>query len=175
MKTTQITINRNIPVLIDGKKTKDAKTGYNVTEQIKFKGTQHEFNNDLVLIPDYGNHKKCPVKTACKLSGKYTKLIKNNLKVLKLNYCYSADGYKGAYFGTKKTNVTEVMEYLKSIKTDSKYLDKIAKIDDKKKAEKKADKKQGDAVNKVGAKGDFIQLQEQVRQLTEMISNLQTS
>ena len=91
-----------------------------------------------------------------------------------MNYCYSADGYKGAYFGTKKTNIEEVMDYLKSIKTDGKYLEKIAKVDAKRK-EEKSGTKQGEAVNKVGAKGDFIQLQEQVKQLTEMISNLQTS
>jgi len=175
MKKSEITIKRNVPILDEnGKKIKDDKTGYNVTEQITFKGTKVEFSNDLVLIPDYGKNKKCPVQTACKLSGKYTKLIRNNLKGLKMNYCYSADGYKGAYFGTKKTNIEEVMDYLKSIKTDGKYLEKIAKVDAKRK-EEKSGTKQGEAVNKVGAKGDFIQLQEQVKQLTEMISNLQTS
>ena len=175
MKTSQITIKRNIPVLDEtGKKIKDDKTGYNVTEEIKFKGTKHEFNNDLVLIPDYGKDKRCPVQTACKLSGQYTKLIKNNLKALNMNYCYSADSYKGAYFGTKKTDVQEVMDYLQSVKVDKNYKAKITKIDAERKAEKSG-KRQGESVAKVGAKGDFIQLQEQVKQLTEMLSNLQTS
>ena len=176
MKTKQITITRNIPVLdTDGKRVKDDKTGYNVTKEISFKGTQVNFNNDLVLIPDYGKDKRCPVQTACKLSGVYTKLIQNNLKALKMNYCGAADQYTGAYFGTKNTVIEEVMNYLQSIKADKNYLSKIARIDEQRKAEKNG-KKQGESIARVGARGDAIQAEQNLFTLkSDKIMNLNIS
>lgn len=164
MKTSQITIEKNVYDLNKtGNRQKVELTNGKLVDKVKkqkFTVDALQFNNGLLLIPEYpGKDKVDKYKSlSAKLTGEFTYLIHEDIKK-EYKFMGCGRGANFAYYISAKNNIEGLINYLQSIKTDKSWENEVAKNHPRSELAKDAnkDKPKGKAVKKVAAKGDQIE------------------